>query len=72
MSNAKVLLKAPPGCNGANWNGQYYEVVAGLLEVPSAAIPELTRPIHGFTLEPDARALVRPLGLIGAQRKARA
>ena len=72
MSHAKVLLKAPPGCNGAAWGGNWYECVAGLLEVPAAAVPELTRPIHGFTVEPDVRAEpLRPLGLIGA-RKARA
>ena len=53
MSNAKVLLRAPAGCNGASWNGNWYECLDGLIEVPASAVNDLTRPIHGFVLEPE-------------------
>ena len=60
MAQAKILLKAPDGVAGASWGGNWYEVVAGLLEGPAAAVPELTRPIHGFVVEQDARAADPP------------
>lgn len=44
-----IRLTAPSGLSAANWNGQRYDVVDGVIEVPAEAHDELTRPIHGFT-----------------------
>ena len=68
MPHAKVLLKAPPGCAGASWNGQWFESLDGLVEVPAMAVAELTRSIHGFTVEgPTGAGPLRdhPRGLNG-------
>jgi hypothetical protein len=50
-----VVLKAPDDkdCTGVSWNGAWYEVVDGYLTVPKEAIPELTRPIHGFVVSTE-------------------
>ena len=55
-----VTLVTQPGCPGVSWGGDWYPTTNGRVRVPAAAVPELTRAIHGNTLAPKDEA---PRGL---------
>lgn len=49
-----VKLKAPEGSTGCSHNGNEYEVVDGIVEVPEEAVADLLP--HGYTVAPAAPA----------------
>ncbi len=51
-----VRLKRESGA-GASWGGKWFAPDAdGCITVPEAALPELTRPIHGFCVVKESPA----------------
>jgi len=46
---AGVVLSVPPGITDVSWNGQQYEIIGGLIEVPEEAVPDLLA--FGFALD---------------------